>query len=87
MALKLDDYENACEFMDAGEKWVDKVARFALPILLWAGKNGKPITYTQLAEEIALRHREPIVPRKQLYGKPAGKIGDALIGLSDEWGK
>lgn len=87
MALSLDDYENACGFMDAGAKWTDKVARFALPILLWAGKNGMPITYTQLAEEIALRHNEPIIPRKQLYGKPAGKIGDALIGLSDEWGQ
>ena len=45
--------EAAREVLADGEKWTDKMARDALPILLWAAQNNRTITYKQLAEELA----------------------------------
>lgn len=78
--------EAARELLAAGGKWTDEMAREALPILLWAAQNNRTITYKQLAEELASRTREPVKRRMTLYGKPAGKIGDALILLAEETG-
>lgn len=78
--------EAARELLAAGGKWTDEMAREALPILLWAAQNNRTITYKQLAEELASRTGEPVKRRMTLYGKPAGKIGDALILLAEETG-
>ena len=75
----------AQEYMDSGDDWTSRIARLTLPILIWVAKQGKTITYKQLASELESRHGEEIKRRMTLYGRPAGKIGYALIQLSDEW--
>lgn len=75
----------AREYMDSGEDWTSRMAKLTLPILIWVAKQGKTITYKQLASELQSRHNEEIKRRMTLYGRPAGKIGHALIQLSDEW--
>jgi hypothetical protein len=72
--------------MESGSLWRDRIAPLMLPILLWAAMKGKKISYKQVAEELQRRHGEVIKRRMTLYGKPAGKIGDALRLLSEEWG-
>jgi hypothetical protein len=78
--------ESARELLASGDKWADRMARTTLPILLWAAQHHQPITYKQLAEELADRTGEPIKRRMTLYGKPAGKIGDVLILLARDTG-
>lgn len=75
----------AREYMDSGDDWTSRITRLTLPILIWVAKQGKTITYKQLATELESRHGEEIKRRMTLYGRPAGKIGYALIQLSDEW--
>lgn len=83
----MKSYKNsASELLAKGDKWTDEMAREALPILLWAAQHRRTITYKQLAEELESRTGDPIKRRMTLYGKPAGKIGDALILLADETG-
>lgn len=82
----MQEDETAYELLANGGKWTDKMARATLPILLWAAKHHRTITYKQLAEELHRRTRDPIKRRMTLYGKPAGKIGEILIRLSDETG-
>lgn len=77
----------ARSFLETGTRWSDQIAVFALPILLWTAKNGKTITYTELALELRARHREEPKHRKTVYGWPAGKIGHAINMLSAEWGE
>lgn len=74
-------------FLDEGSLWKDQTAKLIFPMLIWAAKNGYPITYKQVAEELFLRHKFPIKRRFTLYGMPAGKIGFVLEMLSDEWGE
>lgn len=81
-ALDAREYLNQLD-----ESWTSRITPLALPILLWAAKQGLTITYKQLAEELHLRHGEEIKPRKTVYGRPAGKIGEALIMLTDDSGQ
>jgi hypothetical protein len=83
--MKPTDELDAREFLASGVEWTSHITRLALPILLWVAKKGRSITYKQLAEELHTRHGEEIKRRMTLYGRPAGKIGDALIRLSEEW--
>lgn len=76
---------NAKEFLESGNRWTDRVARLALPVFLSAVRHGiERFTYADLAEALQRNNREPIKARKTLYGKPAGKIGEALAVLSAE---
>ena len=81
----MNDEMTAREYMDSGDDWTSRIARLSLPILIWVAKQGKTITYKQLATELQSRHGEDVKRRMTLYGRPAGKIGYALIQLSDEW--
>lgn len=74
-------------YLESGERWTDRIAVLALPILLWVAKNGFKITYKQLALELHSRHGEEIKRRLTVYGWPAGKIGHAIDMLSAEWGE
>ncbi|HYF78499.1 MAG TPA: hypothetical protein VD973_15280 [Symbiobacteriaceae bacterium] len=76
----------ARELFDDGDLWRDRIARLAFPVVLWCAKFGHTITYGQLAEELRRRHDEEPKFRKTVYGMPAGKIGDILELLSEEWG-
>lgn len=82
----MSDEFSAKEYFDDGENWGSHIARLALPVILWAAKNGSTITYKQLAEELNARHGEEIKTRMTLYGWPVGKIGHMMEKLSDEWG-
>lgn len=73
--------------LESGTEWTSQMARLSLPILLWVAKKGWKITYKQLAEELYARHGEEIKRRMTLYGRPAGKIGEVLIMMSEEWGE
>ncbi len=77
----------ARDYLDEGEQWADRIAQLALPILLWVAKKGWKITYGQLAAELHYRHKEPIQAYMNNYGWPVGKIGHALMILSEEWDK
>ena len=72
---------------ETGDTWTDHVTRLALPVVLWCAKYGHTITYGQLAEELERRHGEEQKWRKTVYGSPAGKIGDLMERLSEEWGE
>lgn len=72
-------------YYESGDQWRDRVAYLAMPIMLWCAKNGRTITYGQLAEEIQRRHGEE---RKfpTLYGWVAGKLGTITDAIGEEWG-
>lgn len=58
-----------------------------MPILLWCAKNGRKITYGQLAEEIELRHGEERKSWTPLYGLVAGKLGNITDAIGEQWGE
>lgn len=76
---------DARNILTSGPEWTARIAPLALPILLWVARQGFRITYTQLAEELHVRHGEIVKPRKSLYGRPLDNIGDALERLAREW--
>ena len=77
--------ETAREMFDGGDRWSDRITQLAFPMVLWCAKFGHTITYGQLAEELRRRHGEEPKFRKTVYGTPAGKIGNVLERLSEEW--
>lgn len=55
-------------------------ARKIFPMLVWCAEHGRTVTYQQLRDEIERRDLGwSNIPRN--YGSPAGRIGDALMGL------
>jgi hypothetical protein len=83
---------SAIETLKDGARWTDHITRAAMPIVLWCAMNGRKIQYGQLQEEMFRRHEiffEQLGIRKQSvctkYGYPAGKIGDVIFELADEW--
>lgn len=78
---------DARTILTTGPEWTARIAPLALPILLWVARQGQRITYKQLAEELHARHGEEVKPRKSLYGRPLGSVGEALENLAAEWGE
>lgn len=72
------------EFLNR-DRWTERTALAALPLLVWCDKNGKTITYGQLDQEIVNRGLGHHVMAVQ-YGYPAGAVGSALIETEEEWG-
>ena len=72
------------EFLNRN-RWTEKTALAALPLLVWCAKNGRTITYGQLDQEIVNRGLGHHVMAVQ-YGYPAGAVGSALIETEEEWG-
>lgn len=72
------------EFLNR-DRWTERTALAALPLLVWCAKNGKTITYGQLDQEIVNRGLGHHVMAVQ-YGYPAGAVGSALIETEEEWG-
>jgi hypothetical protein len=64
----------------AGDELYQRRARLALPLLVRQAEAGKPITYSDLAEELDMPN-----PRNLNY--PLGSIGSTLENLSKEWGE
>jgi len=71
----------------SGDRWMDETTRLAMPIAIWCAKNGLPIEYGQLDQELVRRHGVKGQRFKQNYGRVAGKIGDLLDELANEWGE
>lgn len=71
----------------APQPWRSRVTPYVLPILIERAKAGQPISYTELAIEIAKRQGAPPQPRKTLYGQPVGAVGFALRDLAQQWGE
>ncbi|PPD46263.1 MAG: hypothetical protein CTY15_01540 [Methylocystis sp.] len=62
----------------AGDQLYNQRARVALPLLVRQAEAGKPITYSDLAEELGMPN-----PRNLNY--PLGSIGSTLESLSALW--
>lgn len=70
----------------ANTPWRRDFVPHIVPILVRRAKEGRSITYSELADEL---HREfGHVPkaRKTLYGPPVGAVGLAIQELSMKWG-
>ena len=81
------DAMTAFEMLEDGERWTDKIARYAMPIVLWCAQNGIKITYGDLEAEMIKRHSRRNVPEQRVktkYGSPAGKIGNIFFRLAQE---
>ena len=63
-----------------GHKLYQTRARAALPILVRQAKAMQPLTYKDLAHELAMPN-----PRNLNY--VLGSIGNSLVALADEWGR
>jgi hypothetical protein len=75
----------ASQLLQEGQKWTDRIARLALPVLLGTAKAGKTITYRNLAHRLFELHGEPEPKGYRNYGNPIGKIGKALETLAKQW--
>lgn len=56
------------------------VVPYILPVLIRAAKEGHPITYTELAEELKDAFGIPPLARKTWYGWPVGYVGKRVRG-------
>ncbi|HET6805986.1 MAG TPA: hypothetical protein VFH59_11160 [Frateuria sp.] len=63
-----------------------KIAPLAFPIMIQRAREGRPITYEDLAAEIERRYKIPQQFRKSAYGAPVGLVGHKLEELSEVWG-
>lgn len=68
----------------ANTPWRIQIVPDMLTILIRRAKEGRLITYGELAEELAAFGHEP-KPRKTLYGPPVGAIGVAIRELGEQW--
>lgn len=71
--------------LSSGERWTDLTARLMLPILAERAMSGETITYGEMDATLAQRYRRHSV-HPAAYGRPAGKIGDVILKVSDELG-
>jgi len=62
-----------------GDKLYQRRARAALPILVRQAKAGQPLTYKELAHELAMPN-----PRNLNY--VLGSVGNSLLALGEKWG-
>lgn len=66
--------------------WRRTVVADIPPILFRRAKEGRRITYTELADELKVEYRHPQKGLKPLYGPPVGAVGLAIRQISDRWG-
>jgi len=70
----------------ANTPWRRDIVPDIVPILIRRAKEGRPITYGDLAGELHREFGHLPKARKTLYGPPVGAIGVAIRELSDRWG-
>jgi hypothetical protein len=63
-----------------------KIAPLAFPIMIQRAREGRPITYEDLAAEIQRRYKIQQQFRKSAYGAPVGLVGHKLEELGKVWG-
>lgn len=71
----------------AASPWRASVVPHIPAILFERAKQGRTITYGQLAQELYERHGLPVQSRKTLYGGAVGAVGFALKDLSEQLGE
>jgi hypothetical protein len=64
-----------------------RIAPLALPIMIQRAREGRPISYGDMAAKIETHHDLPVQFRRGKYGSPVGLIGYKLEELSEEWGE
>ena len=71
----------------ANTPWRIQVVADIVPVLIRRAKEGRPITYGDLA--IALHDEFGHEPkaRKTLYGPPVGAVGQVIQELGEKWGE
>lgn len=63
-----------------------EIAPFAFPIMIQRAREGRPITYEDLAAEIERRYKIKQQFRKGRYGSAVGLVGHKLEELGEVWG-
>lgn len=64
-----------------------QIAPLAFPIMIQRAREGRPITYEDLAAEIERRHKIPQQFRKGRYGSAVGLVGHKIEELGEVWGE
>ena len=67
--------------------WSRATAPYILLILIQRAREGRPITYEDLAHELRVRFGFKEQPRKTQYGGPVGLVGHVLEDLSQSRGE
>lgn len=70
----------------ARSPWRKEIVPHLPAILIQRAKEGRTITYTELAQQLHEHYGHEPKPRKTLYGPPVGAVGFALRDLSEQWG-
>lgn len=70
----------------ANTPWRRDIVPHIVPILVRRAKEGRPITYGELADELHHEFGHAPKARKTLYGPPVGAVGVAIQELSVKWG-
>lgn len=71
----------------ARSPWRSEIIPYLPAILIQRAKEGRPITYSELAEALHERYGLEPKARKTLYGPPVGAVGFALKAIGDRWGE
>lgn len=71
----------------ASTPWRITVVADIVPILIRRAKEGRPITYTELSEELFTEFKHPPIGMKVVYGPPVGAVGLAIQEIGKRWGK
>jgi hypothetical protein len=71
----------------ARSPWRSEIIPHLPAILIQRAKEGRPITYTELADALHEHYGHEPKARKTLYGPPVGAGGFALKALGDKWGE
>lgn len=71
----------------ANTPWRIQVVAHILPILIRRAKEGRPIYYSELAEQLESEFGHEPKARKTVYGPPVGAVGQAIeqLGRRPEW--
>lgn len=71
----------------ANTPWRIQVVADIVPILIRRAKEGRAITYGDLAAELHVEFGHDPLPRKTAYGPPVGAIGQVIRALGEKWGE
>lgn len=71
----------------ARSPWRSEIVPHLPAILIQRAKEGRTITYAELAEALHEHYGHEPKARKTLYGPPVGAVGFALKALGEKWGE
>jgi hypothetical protein len=71
----------------ANTPWRIQIVADIVPILIRRAKEGRPISYGELAAALHDEFGHEPKARKTLYGPPVGAVGEVLRDLGKKWGE